>query len=280
MTRINTSLIEFETTALANAENVAVLEKTESELKTLEDMLLTRLLDLKYIKTSQQIYSNLCDLFSKDLQTYSCKIRSDSPHLKRLSADFLSDLAHMRGEVQHAEQRFNELMTKKDQLKAMLREMVRRQREVDSVASGLETWLDEIENKIERSGNQTSSKSSSNKSVDVVRELEEQSDVFKLLRADVQHRRRSVEEFEKYAQSMGEESAYTRRAVVVNDRYQRVEKLVAEKLDSLIEQLTSARNLKENFDLTNSWLNEIDQTYLQQQHNGQQQKGNLDSGLF
>lgn len=278
MTRINTSLIDLESNALRNVDQLSVLESCESELKALEDALLTRLLDLKYIKTSQQIYSNLCDLFSKDLQTYACKLSNQ--HLKRLSADYLSDLSNLRQYVQLAEQRFNELTTKKDQLKAMLREMSRRQREVDSVAIGLESWLDEIEAKLERIQTRTTTsaiiqKSSSNRSLDLVRELEELSDAFKLIRADVQQQRRSVDEFEKFGESMGDESAYSRRAHTVRTRFQLVEKLVAEKLDSLIEQLTAARNLKENFDLTNSWLNEIDHAYF----NGRQQQrenGELD----
>lgn len=255
MRQIDASLIELESCALRNAENVPVLESTESELKTLEEVLLTRLLDLKYIKTSQQIYSNICDLFSKDLQTFAARIRE--PSLKRLSVDFLSDLSFMRSQVQQAEQHFNELMTKKDQLKAMLREMARKQRELDTAASSLETWLDEIEAKIERSASFSSLHKP--KSVDAVRELEELSDMFKLLRAEVQQQRRSVEDFMDLGAAA---STYSQRAFAVQSRYQNVEKLVTERLDSFIEQLTSARNLKENFELTNSWLNEIDQAYL------------------
>lgn len=95
-----------------------------------------------------------------------------------------------------------------------------------------------------------------------MRELEELSDTFRLLRADIMQQRRPIEEFQKSGSSLGETSMYSKRASLVQDRYQRVERLVADRLDNLIEQLTSARNLKENFELTNSWLNEIDQIYL------------------
>lgn len=260
MSHIDSSLIKIESSALENSESVQMLRSNESELKTLEDVLLTRLLDLKYIKTSQQIYSNLCELFSKDLQTYASKTESASS--RRLSTDYLSDLTHMRGHVQHAEERFNELMTKKDQLKALIREMLRKQAELDqlkALAANLEAWLDEIEAKIERS-NAPAAHKRHQAAVDVVRELEELSDAYKLLRTDIQQQRWSVDDLRQ--RSNAESGSYVNRAALVNDRFQRVDKLVADKLNSLIEQLTSARNLKENIDVTNSWLNEIDQVYL------------------
>jgi hypothetical protein len=260
MSHIDSSLIKIESSALENSESVQMLRSNESELKTLEDVLLTRLLDLKYIKTSQQIYSNLCELFSKDLQTYASKTESASS--RRLSTDYLSDLTHMRGHVQHAEERFNELMTKKDQLKALIREMLRKQAELDqlkALAANLEAWLDEIEAKIERS-NAPAAHKRHHAAVDVVRELEELSDAYKLLRTDIQQQRWSVDDLRQ--RSNAESGSYVNRAALVNDRFQRVDKLVADKLNSLIEQLTSARNLKENIDVTNSWLNEIDQVYL------------------
>jgi methyl-accepting chemotaxis protein len=265
MARIDESLEKLESTSRDNKENVQVLHDNQSELKTLEDVLLTRLLDLKYIKTSQQIYANLSDLFSKDLQNYCTKLRD--PKIKRLSADFASDLTQIRACVQDAEERFGSLMAKKDRVKELIRELLKKQRELDSIASGLESWLNEIEHKIEKTSSTppviaspVNKKGSG--SGDTVRELEELSDVFKLLRADIQQQRKPVEEFQKCGRSLGEESEYGRRALSVQDRYQRVEKLVTEKLDHLIEKLTCARNLKENFELTNSWLNEIDQVYL------------------
>lgn len=260
MNQIDKSLIKIESSALENSESMQMLRSNESELKTLEDVLLTRLLDLKYIKTSQQIYSNLCELFSKDLQTYASKTESSAS--RRLSTDYLSDLTHMRSHVQHAEERFNELMTKKDQLKALIREMLRKQAELDQVnalAANLEAWLDEIEAKIERS-NAPAAHKRHQAAVDVVRELEELSDAYRLLRTDIQQQRWSVDELQQRSNS--ESGSYANRAALVNDRFQRVDKLVADKLNSLIEQLTSARNLKENIDVTNSWLNEIDQVYL------------------
>ena len=273
-----------------NADNYDKLKSTESEARTLETDLLARHADLRFMKISYQNFSNLTDSFSRDLHNYCAKLK-ESHRVKRLSSDLQSDLSYLKECLSDADAKYKLLCSRLKSLKETLYNLMEHQKLLTTSCAKLDSWLTEIELKVSTDvaelndlmGNRKSAPNQQNQ----VRALDELNSKFQAYKIDIQLQAKLVDEIQKNLQTLlGKQlknvdqdckDTFTGSVGKLVTRYKSVEGLIDEKHDYLISSLTKARNLKENIDSTNSWLNQINLASLASPNEMDKLKSELDS---
>ena len=274
-TEINDSVDRLEKFYINNVDDFDKLKQNEIDCKSIEANLMTRQADLRFMKMSYQDYSNLTDSFSRDLQTYCSKLKDK--RVKRLSSDTMSDLSYLKSCLEEAENKYQLLVARSSSLRDTISQLCEQNKSLSSYCARFDSWLSETENKIssDLALLESLEKTSGSKPANHVKQLEDMSNKLQSYKTDLQLQRKPIDEIRKSLQSYLNEikqaDSATQEALISNvsslvSRYESLDKLINEKYASSIDQLTKARNLKQNLDSTNSWLNEIDQVYLNGSH--------------
>ena len=271
MSKTNDSLDRLEKFFFTQAaDDYDKLKDVEIDIKRQEEDLISHQADLRFVKMSFQSFLNITDAFTKDLQTFFSKIKENK--LKRLSCDMTSDLSSIKNELFDMDNKYKHLCDRLAYIKENVNQLLVQQRQLGSSCARFDSWLTDMEIKI---NGELRHHHQSLDQVSDVKRMEEMCSKFQSYKNDVQSERKSLDEIKRNLSNLNEWiqsqiSIKTNEFKKLNDprvnqlenRYKNVESLIMERYDYLIDRLTSTRNIKENLESTQSWLNEINQVYL------------------
>lgn len=248
---------------------IKLLGINEAELKRLANLLhTTHKSNLAQIRLNYENYAQLTDSFTKDLQLFCSKC--NDKRIKHMSADLYSDLTCIKSNTENCDNKYQLLVSKLSTLQDTYGAYTEMERIFADRCVKFNEWLDDIEHRIHSETNKIKSSSASTS----VKQYEEAAQRFQTFKTTIQLERKSLYEIKKHMDSLIQfvdksnnfgpslVKTITARYDGLKERYQVIESLQADMYAYLLDQTACARNLKENVDITNTWLNDIEAKYV------------------
>ncbi len=172
-----------------NSENKQQLGLNDIELKRIADLLNTpHHVSLTKIRLNFDHYAQLADSFTKDLQLFCSKCKDK--RVKRVSADFYSDLTCIKSCTENSDNKYQLLKGKVAQLQDTFGQYCDMEKQFAARHGKFNEWLDDIEHRM----NAETGKIRANSSNLSVKLLEEATQRFQSFKTTIQLERKTLYE--------------------------------------------------------------------------------------
>jgi len=239
------------------------LKQCDIDCKSIESSLFSHQADLRFMKITYQTFSQLTESFSKDMKSFNAKLKDN--RVKRLSTDMNSDLNRSKETLLDVDHQYSLKCEKFNKIKDSLYSVIESQKEFNTICSKFNAWLTDMETNVNKQMSTTQNN-------DSVKQLEDQINNFQAFRTVIQSEHNTCNDIKRALNNINsklDNNTITKPETHLTDisnslfnRLDHLEKIVNLHLDRLNEQVLRTRDLKENLDSTNVWLNEIDNIYL------------------
>jgi hypothetical protein len=293
LNELDSSLNNYASLVLKDkGHDLQALKKLCSDYESIESSIYTHQADLKFIKQSFQNYATLCDSFSNDLRNYCVRIKN---HSNLNSGEQSSDLSSLKQEILvDADAQFQSVYKKFTNSKETLDKLLAAHFVLNDLCAKFEEWLADQEAKLnaelkrsmrmigDMAANNTESTASAAANARKFDDLLKKFQAFKSEFQQYEQQNNSIDEINnsmnKIQNLLDPMTKYAKQLISSHptnliERFKLLDEKASSQCDYLLEQMNRSRNLKENVDSTVSWLNELNQLYL----NGSAQSDQLNS---